>query len=76
MKQKSPGENDNEIFSNTKECQTHTPRLRTKNINLAKFEISIYQAYPHGLIQLMVWLGGLGPGGLDSWDLLMNGIVT
>ena len=21
-------------------------------------------------------IGGLGPGGLDSWDLLMKGIVT
>ena len=24
----------------------------------------------------MVWVGGLGPGGLDSWDPLMKGIVT
>ena len=29
----------------------------------------------HESLLLMIWLGGLGPGGLDSWDPLMKGIV-
>ena len=31
--------------------------------------------FPMSFPQLMVWLGGLGPGGLDTWDPLKQGIV-
>ena len=31
-------------------------------------------SFTPGLFQLMVWLGGLGPGGLDSWDPFIKGI--
>jgi len=32
--------------------------------------------YQSSLYQLMVNIVGLGPGGLDSWDPVMKGIVT
>ena len=40
------------------------------------FDKSLLQYdFPMSFPQLMVWLGGLGPGGLDTWDPLKQGIV-